>query len=77
MLGPQIVCHLSGHVDRRDPSEDVLTRQYDTNYWADDQSVSGPGSTELETQFVREALPRILQEQGIASLLDAPCSDFS
>lgn len=40
-----------------------------------DRSVSGPGSTLGATVQLREALPGLLQELGVKSLLDAPCGD--
>lgn len=76
MLGPRLISRLRGRPDGTLPAEDVFTRHYETNFWASDESVSGPGSTEVETRRVREALPRIVAERHVTSMLDAPCGDF-
>lgn len=77
MLGPEIVGRLrSRRAGQSLPAEDVFTDHYESNYWDSEESVSGPGSTEAETRRVREALPRLVAERGIASMLDLPCGDF-
>jgi hypothetical protein len=40
------------------------------------ESLSGAASTLAETRRLREALGEIVREEGVASLLDAPCGDF-
>lgn len=40
------------------------------------ESVSGVGSTLRETARLREALPGLVREEGVRSLLDIPCGDF-
>ena len=40
------------------------------------ESVSGYAATMQETAVMRAALPRIIQERGITSMLDIPCGDF-
>ncbi|HYH44625.1 MAG TPA: hypothetical protein VEG34_03005 [Thermoanaerobaculia bacterium] len=40
------------------------------------ESVSGVGSTLRETARLREALPGLIREEGVRSLLDIPCGDF-
>jgi len=39
-------------------------------------SVSGAAATLAETETLRAALPRIVKERRIASMLDIPCGDF-
>ena len=39
-------------------------------------SASGPGSGLAETARIREALPNLLREHGVKSMLDLPCGDF-
>lgn len=46
------------------------------NYWRSKESVSGPGSTLLQTTRVREFLPYILRGLGIQSMLNIPCGDL-
>jgi len=40
-------------------------------------TVSGPGSELRETEDIRALLPRLIKRFNVASLLDAPCGDFS
>jgi hypothetical protein len=44
--------------------------------WGDGESVSGPGSSLAATAAIRRALPDILRQFEIRSLIDAPCGDF-
>lgn len=41
-----------------------------------EESFSGAASTLRETAALRAALPRLVAERGISSLLDIPCGDF-
>lgn len=40
------------------------------------ESLSGPGSSLAQTVRLRDALPGVLRELEVRSLLDAPCGDF-
>jgi len=55
----------------------VFTRIHSRNRWGSSESVSGPGSEVAATHIIREALPRLIKQHGITSLLDAPCGDFN
>jgi hypothetical protein len=57
-------------------AEERFRHIYDTNHWAEAESVSGPGSTMEETDPIRRELPALLGELGATSLLDLPCGDF-
>lgn len=52
-------------------------------WYADDQgienleSLSGPGSSLVQTDEIRRELPLLLEELNVRSLLDAPCGDFN
>jgi len=46
------------------------------NRWGDEESVSGFGSTLRATQQIRKALPDLLADLGVKTLLDVPCGDF-
>jgi SAM-dependent methyltransferase len=48
---------------------------FQQNVWAAESS-SGIGSTESETQILREALPELWQDLKVTSILDIPCGDF-
>lgn len=49
---------------------------YETNYWRDAASRSGPGSSLDQTEAIRRALPELCRTLQVASILDVPCGDF-
>lgn len=57
-------------------NEFVFTYIYENNLWGGRKSVSGTGSTLRETGSIRRAIPELIKEFNIRSLLDAPCGDF-
>ncbi len=60
--------------------EDYLKKEFDKiyhdNYWDDKESVSGQGSNLAQTEEVRKALPKLIKDYKIKSMLDIPCGDF-
>ena len=50
-------------------------RIHETNLWGAATSASGLGSEDEATGVLQAALPTLLSELGISSLLDAPCGD--
>lgn len=54
-----------------------FTRTYELNYWGNDESRSGSGSTLAFTESVRAALPKIIADFNIRSMFDAPCGDWN
>jgi glycosyltransferase involved in cell wall biosynthesis len=56
--------------------EAVFGRFFRENLWGA-ASVSGPGSTAWPTAIIREAVPALLRELAVETLLDAPCGDFN
>lgn len=48
-----------------------------SNYWADDESVSGEGSSTRQTAVIVRELPTLLRRAGVERLLDLPCGDFA
>jgi hypothetical protein len=60
----------------RKRSEDIFNEIYMNNLWGDNSSVSGPGSNMLETVVIREALPAMIKQYKISSILDIPCGDY-
>lgn len=54
----------------------VFTDIYRKNLWDGVESRSGRGSDLDNTECIRLALPAVLAEFGVTSLLDAPCGDF-
>jgi len=57
--------------------EELFTGYFRENVWGDPESVSGSGSSLAGSAMLREALPPLLRELGIRSLLDIPCGDFA
>jgi len=49
---------------------------YHQNGFAGRDSASGPGSDLSQTAALREALPELLRQISVRSMLDAPCGDF-
>lgn len=58
------------------PTREIFRSIYRTNAWGDMESVSGPGSNPELTAAIRAALPGILHDLQVRTLLDAPCGDF-
>lgn len=55
--------------------EKVFQRIYSDNAWDGTESVSGPGSSMDATDGIRKALPGLIGELKIHTLLDVPCGD--
>ncbi len=54
-----------------------FSRMYHENAWNDSESRSGRGSRLDETRSLRAALPGLLVELRVRSMLDAPCGDLN
>jgi hypothetical protein len=59
----------------RTKSAKVFTSIYQSNFWRGQESVSGEGSSMDQTAAIRAALPSLIQELAIQSMLDIPCGD--
>ena len=57
--------------------EEKFNKIYSTNYWFDNESRSGTGSSLRSTENIRFHLPIILKKFNIKKLFDAPCGDFN
>ncbi len=55
----------------------VFGHIHETRHWGHPDSVSGEGSTELQTATLRRELPLLLENLGVRVLLDIPCGDFA
>lgn len=49
---------------------------YKNNLWGNNESVSGSGSNLLQTETLRNELPKLFSKFNIKSILDIPCGDF-
>jgi hypothetical protein len=47
------------------------------NYWGNKESLSGAGSTLLQTENLRAKIPELFKLFGIESVFDAPCGDLN
>ncbi len=61
---------------RNKQPEQVFTDIHAKNFWGSAESISGHGSEMATTANIRAALPRILRQYEIGSMLDVPCGDF-
>ena len=64
-------------MNERPSTEEIFTRIYLTNAWGEEESVSGPGSSESRTHLLRPRLTALVRDLEIHSLLDLPCGDFN
>lgn len=55
---------------------DIFTDIYKNNGWNGGESVSGSGSSIENTKRLRKALPELIKNLKIESILDIPCGDF-
>jgi hypothetical protein len=53
----------------------IFTKIYRTNHWGDRWSVSGPASSLLATERIREPIQRLIQDLELGTILDIPCGD--
>lgn len=58
-------------------TEEVFTEISRTNTWLESESVSGIGSSLLQTAEIINHLPNILRELNVKTFLDLPCGDFN
>ena len=58
-------------------SEAKFEKIYAENVWGNSESLSGPGSTLVATENLRQALPVLLADLNVRCLLDAPCGDLN
>ncbi len=57
--------------------EAIFSDIYVQRAWNGQESVSGPGSDLHQTRTIAKAIPEILSEYKLKSILDIPCGDFN
>jgi len=57
-------------------AEEIFSEIYNRNTWGGKESVSGKGSSLIQTGVIRAELPALLRGLGVRSMLDIPCGDF-
>jgi hypothetical protein len=55
----------------------IFVEHYQENSWGCSESVSGEGSTLDQTVAIRVALPQVIKDFQIQTMLDIPCGDFN
>lgn len=55
----------------------IFTSIWRSNYWGNAESLSGVGSTLVQTEDLRKKIPVMFYEFGIKSVFDAPCGDMN
>ena len=56
--------------------QEIFSRIYERNSWADAESVSGAGSDLVQTRAVRAGLVKVVESLSVETMLDAPCGDY-
>jgi hypothetical protein len=62
---------------RMQSPEKIFSDAFIDNRWGDAESISGPGSNLSVTEAIRKAIPELIAEYGVHSVLDIPCGDFN
>jgi hypothetical protein len=57
-------------------TQEIFSRMYQKNSWANAESASGDGSDLTQTRVVRRELAALAAELGVTSMFDAPCGDY-
>ncbi len=60
----------------RHSPQQIFSRIYLRNSWANTETVSGNGSDLTQTRVVRRELAVLIRRLGIEMMLDAPCGDY-
>ena len=55
----------------------IFTQIFERNVWLGEESRSGQGSDMTQTEIVRRALPDLIRQFGVKTMLDVPCGDFN
>jgi len=56
---------------------DIFLDIYNTNFWRDQESRSGTGSSIIKTRRLADNLPELFKQFDIKSILDLPCGDYN
>lgn len=58
-------------------TEETFKKIFDSNHWNGDESVSGSGSADQQTNEISKQIPILVKELDIKTFLDVPCGDFN
>lgn len=74
---PWIVHRIRYLANRLTPRERIFKAIYLSNTWGSPESLSGGGSTLVQTAALRRELPLMCSRLSVTSVLDAPCGDYN
>ena len=58
-------------------TEDIFNEIIENNFWLESETVSGIGSSLIQTAEILKTLPLLFDQFQIKSLFDIPCGDFN
>lgn len=58
-------------------SEEIFTEIENKNVWQESESISGIGSTLVQTSKIIDEIPKIITELNTETIFDIPCGDFN
>lgn len=58
-------------------AKEIFSEIAKRNVWHEKESVSGSGSSLVQTKTIIEVIPKIIRELGIKTIFDIPCGDFN
>lgn len=62
---------------RQFSTEETFKEIFKSNHWSSQDSISGTGSVDQQTNEISEKIPSLVEELGIKKFLDVPCGDFN
>ena len=62
---------------KSDHANEIFGYYFRHNLFGSSESLSGTGSSFAATKTIRSALPDLLRDLGVTSVLDVPCGDFN
>ena len=69
--------NMKAKLGEKKSSEDIFGSIKENNVWGGSESLSGPGSENIQTFALENELPKMLKKHEICSMLDIPCGDFN
>jgi SAM-dependent methyltransferase len=63
--------------DLKETALEIFTDYYRQNYWGNEESRSGKGSTRENASLIVERFPWLIKKLDIKSILDLPCGDMN
>lgn len=58
-------------------TEETFNEIFKSNHWSSQDSISGTGSADQQTDEISKQIPLLVKELGVKTFLDVPCGDFN